>query len=825
MSIKILVVDDSASDRLIIKKMLNEYNILIACDGLEAMKQIEEHKDINLIILDLNMPKMDGFQVLEALRADGMLKKIHTIILTNYDELENEIKGLRMGAVDYVRKPIQMESLKARIDIHVELLRVQQFLEQKLYEQGLTFDLIFNQAPVGIAISFSNDLITNQQNKNFSINPMYEKITGRTKEELKKLGWEAITHPDDLEKDLRNYKKLQSGEINSYTMEKRLIKPDGSIVWVNLIMASLDLSDNDQSNHIALLQDITRRKAIEAELTESERSKSVLLSHLPGLAYRCNYDREWTMQYVSAGCFELTGYPPESFVANKDLSFNDIIAPEYRDLLWEKWKYNLANKLPLNHEYEIITVDGKKKWVLEMGEGIFNEQGEVEALEGIIIDITDRKTMENSLKYNNEHDSWTGLYNRNYLENILTIDARKQETEKRAILNINLSALQSLTLAYGFHYTQDLIKNIVDALIIYCTNQRQLFYSYENQFVFYLKGYKDKNELIEFCDTISNTLESLLVAERVSGGIGVVEICHDNEHDVDQLLKNILIASERAFGIDDRDFGICFYGAELEARIIREEDIKRELAQIAEDENNSELFLQYQPILDIKSNQICSFEALARLNNNKFGLVPPLEFIPIAEEAKLIIPIGKKIILHAFRFLNKLKNYGYNNISVSINISVIQLLKNDFCENLLEIINEMQVNPENICLEITETVFSSEYEKINRILGELKEAGFFIAIDDFGTGYSSLARERELNINCLKIDKLFIDKLMYLKPKESIINDIISMAHNLDHYVIAEGVEHKKQKQYLIDHGCDKIQGYLISKPLDEDAAFKFLKK
>ncbi|MDD4765896.1 MAG: response regulator, partial [Atribacterota bacterium] len=284
MSIKILIAEDSASDRLIIRKMLSEYYILIACDGLEAMQLIQEHKDIDLLILDLNMPKMDGFEVLSELKTDNRYKKIRTIILTNYDELENEIKGLRFGAVDYVRKPIQMESLKARIDVHVELIKAQQALEYKIHEQGLTFDTVFNQAPVGIAISFSNDSIANEQNSHFSINPMYEKITGRTEEELKKIGWATITHPDDLEEDLRNYDKLKSGEIDSYSMEKRLIKKDGSIVWVYLITASLDLSGDYHYNHIALLQDITTRKKIEADLIESERSKSVLLSHLPGLA-------------------------------------------------------------------------------------------------------------------------------------------------------------------------------------------------------------------------------------------------------------------------------------------------------------------------------------------------------------------------------------------------------------------------------------------------------------------------------------------------------------------------------------------------------------
>ena len=121
-------------------------------------------------------------------------------------------------------------------------------------------------------------------------------------------------------------------------MDKRYIKPDGSIVWVHMIVASLNLSNDRQCDHICLVQDITERKAIEKALEESERSKSVLLSHLPGLAYRCNYDRDWTMQYVSKGCFNLTGYPPESLLYNRDLSYNEVISPEYRVALWNEWE-------------------------------------------------------------------------------------------------------------------------------------------------------------------------------------------------------------------------------------------------------------------------------------------------------------------------------------------------------------------------------------------------------------------------------------------------------------------------------------------------------
>ena len=825
MQIKILIAEDSAVDMMIIKKMLSEYSILTARDGVEAMQILEEHDDIDLLILDLNMPNMDGFQVLERLKSDARYQKIRTIILTVYDELANEIKGLKLGAVDYIRKPVQMESLKARIAVHVELIKAQHAMEQKLHEQGITFDVIFNQAPIGIAICYNAQPATPETNKVCRINPMFEQITGRKKEELIKLGWAAITHPDDLKEELKSYEKLQSGEISGYRMDKRLIRPDGSIVWVHLIKSKLALNNDQQYNSICLIQDITERKMMEKALIESERSKSVLLSHLPGLAYRCKHDREWTLEYISHGCMKLTGYAPESLLNNRDLSYNDLIAPEYRELVRKEWKRILAQRLPFKYEYEIITANGERKWVLEMGEGVYDNSGEVEALEGIIIDISDRKAMEDILKYNQEHDRSTGLYNLNYLFNLLTSDADKKTAEKRALVGLNLSAVHSLRVIYGFHYTQELIKNLAEALKKHCTEDILLCHTYENQFVFYLKKYKDNNELIEFCKDVANTLEHYLTVERVGAGIGILEIDQDKKTDVEQLFKKLLIASEKALDQEDKDIGVCFYDAEIEMQINREQEIMLELAQIASEEKSGGLFLQYQPVVELKSNRICGFEALARLDSDKYGLVPPTEFIPIAEKTKLIIPIGEKIIQKALQFLKKLEMLGYDQIRVTISLSVIQLLKNEFCQDLFKMIKDIGVNPTNIGLEITESIFFSDYEKVNTILGKLKEAGLRIYIDDFGTGYSSLSRERDLNVDCVKIDKSFIDKLMYIKPEKALTSDIISMAHKLGHYVIAEGVECEKQREYLRSWGCDRIQGYLISKPLDEDQAIEFLKK
>lgn len=693
MLIKILVVEDSATDRLIIKNMLSEYTVLTACDGVEAMRMLEEHEGINIMIVDLNMPSMDGFQVLEALKKDERYQDVRIIILTNYDELDNEIRGLKLGAIDYIRKPIHMYSLKARIDVHAALLRAEHALKQKLAEQTLSFDMLFDQAPVGISISH-NWYPQGSDEAVVRINPMYEQITGRTKEELVKLGWAKITHPDDLEEDLENFRRLQAGEIKDYSMGKRIIKPDGSVVWVSMIVAALSPMGKDQVNHICILQDISERMQMEMER-----------------------------------------------------------------------------------------------------------------------------------KYLTEHDRLTGLYNRDYLVSLLDKDIKLKKQCKKALIGIDLSKIHLLTVNYGFQYTQNLIKKTAEAFLQLCADNRLLFHIHENHFVFYIFDYRDRSELATFGKRIAATLESLFVTERIGGGIGIVEFAQDQgDENVDSLLRRLLITTERSGNPVGNEFEIRFYDEEVEALVNWERDVAEALDAVATgNPANDYLYVMYQPIIDLKTGSVWGFEALARLKTDKLGLVPPVKFIPLAEKTKLILPIGEKVLVQVFRFLNRLKEQGYGDINVSVNISAIQLLQPDFPGRLFELMRQMQVNPNNVGIEITESVFASDYEHINIILGELKNAGIHIAIDDFGTGYSSLARERELIVDCVKIDKYFIDKLLDLDPSKAITSDIISMSHKMGHSTVAEGVENETQMQLLKEYSCDRIQGYLISEPLQEEEAIKFL--
>jgi len=289
-------------------------------------------------------------------------------------------------------------------------------LSERLADDEELFRTVVDQAPVGIVISAPGKLTFSDSLDEDSVNRMFLKIMGCSREQLKGVSWHSITHPEDREATMENHRRLNGGEIDGFTMEKRYLRPDGSQVWANTKVVKVNPGAGGQYS-LALIEDITARRLAESAQRESERSKSVLLSHLPGLAYHCRPDREWTMEFVSEGCRALTGYDSDSLIGNREISYRDLIAPEYRELLWNEWQRVLAARANFRYEYEIITRSGERKWVLELGQGIYDE-GQVAALEGIVIDIASEKDNEVRLLYILDHDQMTGLNNRRYYERV-----------------------------------------------------------------------------------------------------------------------------------------------------------------------------------------------------------------------------------------------------------------------------------------------------------------------------------------------------------------------------------------------------------------------
>ncbi len=796
----VLVVGVSREESATIQNSLSSAELWFASDEAEAIARIQEHPSICIVLLDLS----SRIPLLQKLAQYPVL----SIVLSNNNTVEEERDVLALGASDYLRRPYSPELLNIRVGLLANSL-----MEE---EENLLFDSLLWQAPLGIAVYSGTDADHMEMVK---ANSILLDIMGRTKEELMTVDWKLLTHPEDLEKEMAYYERFSRHEITGYEIEKRFIKPEGSLVWVNMSVSRLYTDRPDVEDYLGIIKDISEQKQLESSLRERERIINSYFSQLPGMAYRCFFDESWTMQFVSSGCKELTGYLPEELIGNKVISFNEVIAPSHRDKVKEEWNSIVYSDTPFIQEYEITTKDGEKKWVYDTGKGITNEKGDIVSIEGMLFDISDRKQDELILSYYHNHDEWTDLPNRRFLVSFLEEEKKKGG---HALLAVNLTAVHALSMAHGFLYSRNLVKRVASVLRSFSDSEHVLFSSYEYQLIFFIKEPADSATLLSFGRMVSKKVASLLREERVGWGIGLIEL---SDAPVEESLTNLLIASEQ--GLSDFDAGheVCVFDEAMQQAMRRRTTIERELAVQVKTPASSSFYLQFQPIWDVKTQTISGFEALSRMKSPILGRASPSEFIEVAEKAKLIVPLGKIIIHNALKFLSLIEKEGFSSVGVSINISAIQLMRKDFLPSLMEAVEQNKVNPMNITLEVTESVFISKFQEVNDLFFHLQQQGMSISIDDFGTGYSTLSRERELNVNCLKIDKAFIDKLEVLQEKEAITAEIISLAHKLGHTVIAEGVEHENQHSYLKKYQCDKIQGFLFSKPLDVQDALALLKQ
>lgn len=227
-----------------------------------------------------------------------------------------------------------------------------------------------------------------------------------------------------------------------------------------------------------------------------------------------------------------------------------------------------------------------------------------------------------------------------------------------------------------------------------------------------------------------------------------------------------------------------------------------------------EFNLLFQPQIDISTGAISSVEALLRWNNSKLGTVPPDKFISVAEETTLINPIGDWVLVTACEYLKQIRERGHRNIVMSVNISIIQLMQQNFTQRVLEVLEQMCIPPQYLELEMTESMLIESYDVIREKVLELRSYGIKIALDDFGKGYSSLSHLNNIPINTLKIDKTFIDTINGEEDVISLTGMIIMIGHRLGMRIVAEGVEREEQFKYLQKHQYNKIQGYYFSKPL-----------
>jgi diguanylate cyclase (GGDEF)-like protein len=412
------------------------------------------------------------------------------------------------------------------------------------------------------------------------------------------------------------------------------------------------------------------------------------------------------------------------------------------------------------------------------------------------------------------HDSLTKLPNKAAFYDHLnsTLNCEPGNTQSHAIYFVDLDNFKTVNDTLGHDYGDELLIQTAKRLNRFIKNNDLLARAGGDEFLIFKTNISTQEEALHFAKNILDTfkgpidINGTIIYISMSIGVSLYPI---NGNQYNTLIKNADIAMYRS-----KDTGknrLTLFNESMQLEINRHSKVTEVLRHAIE---KKEVYLVYQPQFDLALERVIGFEALMRIKNPALGKLSSTEFIPIAEESDLINELGTWALREACRFNKYLQDNGFPFCTVAVNISTIQLNQKGFVNLVVDILKETGLSPQYLELEITESAIASSIHDAVSILDKLQGMGIRISLDDFGTGYSSLNYLTQMPIDTLKIDKVFIDKINLNEKDNFVAEAIISLAHNLEVKVVAEGVEDKEQLNLLKEKQCDLIQGYLYSKPL-----------
>lgn len=436
---------------------------------------------------------------------------------------------------------------------------------------------------------------------------------------------------------------------------------------------------------------------------------------------------------------------------------------------------------------------------------------------GTIYDITDKKVYQQKIERQVNNDNLTGLYNRMRCEQDLERyikDAEKNGSEG-AFLCIDLDDFQNINDGLGHQYGDTLLKAIAHNLPRIEGIESDCYRISGDEFAVIVHGEMYK-ELSRICKDLREVFERpwFLKNEDYYCTMSMGVVCFPTDgNNVDDLTRKVGVALQTA----KKKGKNCveYYNEKVEDTSIYRIDLEQNMRRATLNACN-EFEVYYQPIIKQGGERpaCCGAEALLRWNSTELGFIPPSDFVPLAEYLGLINPIGEHVLQEAVKRCKYWNDCGHPDYKVNVNISVIQLLQPDFVSKVKQVLDRSRINPNNVTLEVTESLAINDMERMKKVLKNLKALGVRVALDDFGTGYSSLNHIREMPIDVIKIDKCFIDNLSEDEFAGAFVKMVSQLAKTIGVAVCVEGVEQRKQLEILKDMQVDMIQGYYYGKPM-----------
>jgi diguanylate cyclase (GGDEF)-like protein/PAS domain S-box-containing protein len=679
-------------------------------------------------------------------------------------------------------------------------------LELQLHESEQRFFGAFQHAAIGMAL-------THPDGHFLRVNAAVCQMLGYREEELLALTIAKLTHPDDLATDVGLMAELLAGQRESYQLEKRNFHKLGHVVHI-LLAVSLVRGDKGAPLYfVSQVQNISQRKAFEDALHRERELAEVTLRSIGDAVITTDPQLGVTSLNPIAEAMtgwtsdEAQGQPIEQIFQLFDAEHGHPVVNPLRAAIGRNTIVDLASKTLLRHRHGFDTP------VEDSSAPIHDHSGNV--IGGVLVfhDISETRALALKMIHLTQHDTLTGLPNRTQLHGhiaqALATASRRQQ--RAALVYLGIDHFKQINQLHG-HAAGDRVLRALAEQLHHCLSGEEFLSRYGgDEFVVVLPHLDSVGEVASLCQTLINQVEQIRIdglaelALRVSIGVSIYP---DDALESESLLQHAetALVAVKAQGLH----GYRFFTASMNERARAQRRIESALRQALP---RHELSLHYQPKVDAQSGRIVGAEALLRWHANGRVQYEPDQFIPVAEDTGLILPIGAWVLRQACRQAQLWQLRGQP-IAVSVNVSPLQFQHADFYSWLDDVLNETGLPAELLELELTERMVMSGGDATTGLLQRIKQRGVRLSLDDFGTGYCSLSYLKHFPIDALKIDRMFVRDLTSDRDTATITSAIIAMARSLNKLVIAEGVETREQGAFLRHAGCSQLQGFLYGAPM-----------
>jgi len=682
-------------------------------------------------------------------------------------------------------------------------------LELRLHESEQRFFSAFQHAAIGMAL-------THPDGHFIRVNAAVCQMLGYSEEELLQLNIADITHPDDLAADLELLAQLSSGERESYQLEKRNFHKDGHIVHIQLSVSIVRDAHGIPLYFVSQAQDISQRKAFEEALHRERELAEVTLRSIGDAVITTDPRlRITSLNPIAEAMTGWTSHEAQGRLIEEvfqlfDAQHGNTVSNPLRAAIEHNAIVDLASRTLLRHRHGFDTP------VEDSSAPIHDHAGNV--IGGVLVfhDVSETRALALKMIHLTQHDTLTGLPNRSQLDGLVeqalvTADRRHQRC---ALLYIDIDNFKQVNELYG-HAEGDRVLRALAAQIRRNLPGDELLCRYgADEFVVVLPHLESVGEAASVCQTLIAQCEQTRVPGlpeltlHVSIGISVYP---DDAAEAKSLLQHAETAMYAAKA--QGQHGYRSFTVSMNERAIARRRIETALRQALP---RQELSLHYQPKVDASSGRIVGAEALLRWYVDGRELYAPDQFIPVAEDSGLILPIGAWVLRQACRQARIWQQLGQP-MPISVNVSPLQFQHADFYASLDEVLSESGIDPGLLELELTERMVMSG-DATTGLLRRIRQRGVRLSLDDFGTGYCSLSYLKHFPIDALKIDRAFVRDLTTDPDTATITGAIIAMARSLNKVVIAEGVETQEQGEFLRQAGCSQLQGFLYGVPMSAAA-------